>query len=412
MKGHPALNRLRLKGLQVAPSQVYGGVRLVPLVRERPRGDLRLWQRRYGDEDAAAVALDRPGQGLHYVSYVPHGLVMRYSDDGEPVAAWGTQLEDPVARAARRPPRGEGEVRDHGAFQVRALHRMVKREARDQLRLLPLHLAMEGFLELCFAGPEVRWPEYAESAMRFGLSPRIEWSVGGRALSGLSQALRLFEIHEGQCGVLLYVMDELASAFVVPHPDDYRALHRTLVEDFFGPEILMHCRLPYRVPVLTVPPQATAVRSLDDLAQALLRCKQEWRDFHALMSDWLLERPVDAVGVYRAGPFSLQRFMTELDLSGQNHLGEAIVREDGTLEYLKTYRLSTAQSERALLLQRLARHQFNLGACAAAMNLSKDRLILRVCAAGFGALFKPEVVRLAYQAVHGDHERRRPARSR
>lgn len=400
------LTRLALTGLRVAPAQVCGGVRLVPLLREQVRGDLRLWQRRYGD-DAAAVGLDhRPvGEGLSYLSYVPHGLVLRFSDDGEPVAAWGSQLHD-AARPAARPPsarerrRDEGDLLADGPFRVRGLHRMIKREGRDQLRLLPLHIAMEGFLELCFTGPELRWPEYAERALRFGLSPRIEHGASGRAIAGLDRALRLFEIHEGQCGVLLYVMDALAAAFVTPHPDDYRALHRTLLLDFFGTELLEFARLPYRVPEIALPPRADGAPTLSDLEAALARCKQEWRDLHKLLSDRLIEREVQAVGLYQAGPFLLQRFWTRIDLDSENHLGEAIVRDDGTLEYLKTYRLSFKQAERAHLLQALQAHHFHLEATARALGTSRERLILRVVKAGFGALFKPEVVRAAYAALH------------
>ncbi|MFF8376398.1 hypothetical protein ACF07V_09750 [Streptomyces sp. NPDC015661] len=37
-------------------------------------------------------------------------------------------------------------------------------------------------------------------------------------MPGLGEALRVFELHPGQCGLLLYVTDALAAAFVVPHP--------------------------------------------------------------------------------------------------------------------------------------------------------------------------------------------------
>ena len=358
------------------------------------------------------------GPQKSYLSYVPHGLVLRFSDEGEPVAAWGTQLHDPqsgskVPPPARRP--REGEQLLDGPFRVRGLHRMVKREAPDQLRLLPLHLAMEGFLELCFSGPDLTWPEYAPSALRFGLSPRVELSYSGRAIAGLDRALRLFEIHEGQSGVLLYVQDALAAAFVVPHPDDYRALHRTLLEDFFGPELIEFGRIDYRVPELAIPPRAEAALTLADLEAALQRCKDEWRAFHALLSDHLIEREIEAVGVYKAGPFQLQRLMTQIaraardgvavERTAENHLGEVIVREDGTLEYLKTYRLSWRQAERAMLLQTLQSHHFHLDSTAKALRMSRDRLILRVVTAGFGSLFKPEVIKSAHEAVHGKPRR-------
>jgi hypothetical protein len=80
--------------------------------------------------------------------------------------------------------------------------------------------------------------------------------------------LRVFEIHEGQCGVLVFVADHLASAFVVPHPEDYRLLHRTLIEDFYGELIFQSSHLhqdehPHRAgecrPLLPDPPAARAL---------------------------------------------------------------------------------------------------------------------------------------------------------
>lgn len=47
---------LSLKGLRLAPAQVWGGVRLLPLIRDEVPGDLRLALRRYG-EDATVVDL-------------------------------------------------------------------------------------------------------------------------------------------------------------------------------------------------------------------------------------------------------------------------------------------------------------------------------------------------------------------
>jgi len=41
----PPLQRLVLKGLEMAPSQVWGSVRLVPLLRHTILGDLRLSRR-------------------------------------------------------------------------------------------------------------------------------------------------------------------------------------------------------------------------------------------------------------------------------------------------------------------------------------------------------------------------------
>ncbi|MEH2056818.1 MAG: hypothetical protein V7K97_11825 [Nostoc sp.] len=44
----------------------------------------------------------------------------------------------------------------------------------------------------------------------------------------------------------------------------------------------------------------------------------------------------------------LQRFITDLNPNEENHIGEAIIRENGELEYLKTYRLSGMQTRRGV----------------------------------------------------------------
>lgn len=69
------------------------------------------------------------------------------------------------------------------------------------------------------------------------------------------------------------------------------------------------------------------------------------------------------------------------------------MRDDGTLEYLKTYRLSAAQTRRAYLLQMLAKQNWNLDATAGAMKVGLDALIQRLANAGFAYILRPEIVR-------------------
>lgn len=128
---------------------------------------------------------------------------------------------------------------------------MAKRRPGDRLRFLPLHLALEGYLALHFGGPSTAWEEWSRTALRDGLSPRAEDAYLGRSVRGLADALRIFEIHPGQCGVMVYVSDALAAAFVVPHPDDYRLLHASLVEDLYGE--LVHQYALYGAPVPRLP---------------------------------------------------------------------------------------------------------------------------------------------------------------
>ncbi|MFI5629491.1 ARPP-2 domain-containing protein [Streptomyces sp. NPDC051664] len=70
------MNRLELTGLTVRPAQVWGGIRLVPLVREAPVEDLRLHQEVY-----RGLGAD-PGPGrrrCRTTVALPHGLVADWS---------------------------------------------------------------------------------------------------------------------------------------------------------------------------------------------------------------------------------------------------------------------------------------------------------------------------------------------
>jgi hypothetical protein len=318
--------------------------------------------------------------GIKYVSYVPHGLVVAWTDDGSPAAAFGANM---ATRDGKR----------YGSC-VRVAHRMAKREDENRLRLLPLHIAMEGFLALHFGGPDVAWSEYSRQAISKGLDPRWESSVSGRWILGLQDALRVFEIHENQVGVLLFVADALASAFVVSHPDDYRELHRTLLEDFYG-ELMFEYGLYGAAGRMDATLESAQIESLDDLERALATMRRDWAEFHEYMAAGIFDRSLSSARVYRCGPFQLSRFATDLDVKGENHIGETILRSDGTVEYLKTYRLTGAQARRAFLLQNLAEHNWNLDATAAAMRQSKDEFIQRLEKAGFGYLIKDHVLRAA-----------------
>jgi hypothetical protein len=371
---------LHLQGLEPAPAQVLGNVRLVPLLRRDVRGDLRLARRRYGD-DLTMVSVDEGA----YFSFIPHGLVVSWTADGSPVAACGASLAAPG--------KAEDLRRLGGGLSV--LHRMAKRGDDRTLRLLPLHLAMEGFLARSFRGPDIAWSEYARKALRDGLDPRVETSWSGRALPGFEDALRVFEIHERQSGVLVFVADALASAFVVPCPDDYRALHRSLIDDFFGELLVRYGYLFPEAPPVAAPIDAAKVASLDDLRAAVEGMRRDHRAFTELLTGEAVGRPIEAELVYALGPFRLDRFLTSLRLHEENHLGERVLRDDGTVEYLKTFRLSDAQARRAWLLQQLAAHDWELSATAAAMGTDQVDLCRRLESAGFGYLLAPAVLAAA-----------------
>jgi hypothetical protein len=272
---------------------------------------------------------------------------------------------------------------------------MAKREGATSLRFLPLHVAMEGLLARHFGGPDFMWPEYTRQVHSRGLSPRFELTYSGRAIWGLDEALRTFEIHPTQCGVIVFVADALASVFVVPHPDDYRALHRSLLEDMFSELLVRYGLHAADVQAARVELDAARVHSFADVARELDAIEGQWTAYEHTLADGLFARPVAAQEVSRVGPFSLERFRTDMALEAENYLGERIVDSAGHLQYLKVLRLSEAQARRAFLLMKLHEHQWHLERTASGLGVSRKELIERLESAGFGYLLRPHVRGLA-----------------
>ncbi|MEV0588695.1 hypothetical protein [Nonomuraea sp. NPDC050310] len=363
---------IEFTGLVAKAPQTWGGVRLVPLVRPEPIVDLRLHPKVYGDELSVVALPDRSA----YVAYVPHAFVASWSEDGSPAAAYGTQL-------------GEAGPREHIPVQQR--RGMARRTEPNRLRFLPLHLALEGFLSLHFKGPSIAWAEWSQRALRHGLSPRGEEAYTGAQVRGLDDALRVFEIHPGQCGVAVYVSDALAAAFVVPHQEDYRALHPTLVRDLYGE--LIHDYAWYHPAVRDFPVtlDESRIASVADLRSEALRQAEEWAAFHAtVMAGGLHASHWDEI--YRMGRFTLRRFLPSFERDTESHLGETITTDDGRLAYLKTFRLSEPQRRRGYLLTRLAAHDWNLAATATALGCGVAELGVRLERAGFGHLLRQDVL--------------------
>jgi hypothetical protein len=368
------IEKIALKGLEIAPSQIWGAVRLVPLLRQQPRKDLRLYKREY-DADLSIVSLEKD---LRYISYVPHGLVFSWDENNQPEAILGGQLLT------------EGKKFACGATKVKLLHRMAKRETKNSLRILPLHLAMEGFLSMFFNGPTIAWRDYSRQALSQGLSPRVEWSISGRWIADLEDALRIFEIHEAQVGVLLFVGEVLSSAFIVPTPEDYRALHSSLLEDFYGETFYYH-GLYGKATDLETTIDRNTIFDLQDLEMALSKMRSEWSNLQGFMAGDLLDRSIIAQRIYTAGSFSLQRFITDLSLKQNNYIGEAIIDDLAHLQYLKIYGLSQPQTKRAYLLQQLATHNWNFEHTARASGDTLEQLVRRMEKLGFGYLINNQL---------------------
>lgn len=375
------MTRLELTGLIARPSQVWGGIRLVPLVREEPVAGLRLHREVYEGYGAGTVEVD---PRTHYTSYIPHGFVADWAGEGANSAAYGTQLAAPGGSAQDAPPRTLTLPRHRH-------HRLAKRQAGNRLRFLPLHLAMEGYLALHFGGPSTAWEEWSRQALRDGLSPREEDTYLGWSVRGLGDALRAFEIHPGQCGVMVYTADALAAAFVVPHPDDYRLLHPSLVQDLYGE--LVHQYAMYGAPVADFGARIAEeppLRTLAALRSAALRQEREWSEAHdTLFAGELLTTSYGFDRVYRMGSFTLSRFLPPfLRNRGGQHIGETITDHKGRVAYLKTFRLSEAQIRRGHLLQRLADADWELSRAARTLGTSQAELTRRIRAAGFESLLR------------------------
>ncbi|MEU8961244.1 hypothetical protein AB0C89_05990 [Streptomyces sp. NPDC048491] len=361
------MTALDLTGLEAGPAQVWGGIRLVPLLRAEPVAGLRLTREAYGHPEGAEVRL---AGRARYTSYIPHGFVADWSGEG-PGAAYGTTLGDGVPD--RMP-----------------LHRMAKRRPGDRLRFLPLHLALEGYLALHFGGPSVAWEEWSRTALRDGLSPRVESAYLGADVPQLADALRVFEILPGQCGVLVYAADALGAAFAVPHPDDYRALHATLLQDLFGELIHQYALYGRPVTEFTARLDDRHIRSLGDLRAAARGQERAWREAHdTVLAAELHATPYTFSRVHRMGGFALWRFLPPFQRGGAGrHIGETITDHQGRVAYLKTFRLSENQVRRGHLLRNLAAHDWHLGRCAEALGATPEELTRRIRRAGLSGLLR------------------------
>jgi hypothetical protein len=369
-----------LQGLEIAPSQVWGTIRIVPLIRRKVREDLRLIQRSY-NEDMSIVSLERD---MKYFSYIPHGLVMSWTDDGSAVVNLGGDIRKADGKQLNT-------QLNNSSKGIRQLHRMVKKESKNQLRFLPLHLAMEGFLSLFFNGPDIPWQEYSSFTISNGLGSRYEYSFTGNSINGLEDAFRVFEIHEGQVGILLYVAESLASAFVVPTPQDFRALYSSLLEDFYGELIDQYALMHETTYPMELHIDESKINNLADLRNGIFKMRKDWASFQNVMADGLLDKELNSKTVYTAGQFRLQRFITPVGLKDENHIGELILRDNGELEYLHTYRLSGPQARRVYYLSKLNENNWDLNKTAKKLSYTEEEFVYLMEKVGFGYLFRQQL---------------------
>lgn len=354
--------QLSLKGLEMAPSQIWQAIRLVPILDPEPESNLRLSLEKYR---APYHQVNLPGQKLAYYSYIPYGLIVNWTESGAAVVPRETQLAQNKLKAKT------------AAFHIH--DKLVKQQGKNQMRFLPLHLAMESFLAHHFNAPDILWKAYSEKALRLGLSPRWEWVLPADALIGLKEALRTFEIYEQQVGMLAYIGDSLITALVVSHPEDYRQLHDSILMDFVPFFLHTFCGYNYGVQEHRVHLDEAQIHHFSDLRRALHQAEQEILDFQAqVMAQGLLKRKVEVQPYYEVGPFTLSRFITDLQSQGENHIGEIMTDDSGKVRYLKTYRLSPEQIDRARILSDLSAHDWHPRKTAEGLNMSYPAFLKRL----------------------------------
>lgn len=352
-------------GCRLGPAQTWGSVRMAPITRDRLAGDLRLAGRPH---ELSSVRSSLPG--ATFTKYMPSGMVVRWSRDGSVVAT------------------GETHLAGQGTYSAGQLW---KRKAPDELFFLPNALAIEGFMIRHFRGPDIAWLDYQCEVRRGSLGYRIERGVPGWFLKGLDEALSLFERSPDQVGTALFLDEELIGCFICPHPEDYAKLHESLLLDSF-PDYLIHYGYLRYAKGGKLHLRHESIDDLAGLRSEFARAKAEVEREEAVRLSALAGRQVESEVVYRTETFHLERFVTELEKGGDNFAGEAIRRTDGTLEYLKLFRLNRGQTRRLYLLSTLARASWNFEAAARVLGFhSKDEVASALIEAELGYLLNPSL---------------------
>ncbi len=375
------LSKLDLSGLDLAPPQLWKNVRLYPVLSEQPNPDLRFALNNYEDQIGVAV-----NNSSAYISYIPHGLVISW-EGGAPQTTYGGTLQ----RSSKRMPNSA----------VTMHHRLAKKRS-NQLRVLPLHFALEGFLNLQLGVPEIGWAQYSKEFKRFGVVTAAASTLPGSAVPGMSEAVNLFEIHENQVGTLVFISDTFAGAFIYSNPEDYRSIHHSLVENFYS-DLFYYYGCYGFSGNMEIPLNRAGISNLADLESAVDDVYQEWEDTATILTSGLFAKDLEGQKVNNVGQYQLSRFVTSLNPDDENHLGEVITNQDNEIEYLSTYRLSKRQTRRAYFLKQLADHQWNLAEAAAAMGQTENQLMLSIEEQGFGYILNPEVLKAAHK-----HRRSKP----
>lgn len=362
MSNKISVDNLNFSNFKLMPSQIYGSIRLIPLVKENYDKQLKFNYEKYD-----ALNIIKVDKNLQYTSYTPHAFHVSYDDDKQ---INNQKDKSPIVFSDK----------------------MIKKSGKSTVRFFPLHNAMESFLSLYFCGPDIIWEEYSGSAKKDCLSPRYERSISGKYIQGLEQALKIFEIYENQVGILLLVADKLTSVFILPNPQDYKVLHKTLVEDFFGDLIYYYGYLHTDIRQFEQKIDESKVNSLNDLKKELGFMKTQLADFYSLMAESIFNQSIETRDNYTLGKYNMNRFITDINQGSEHHIGEMIKDESGEIQYMKTYLLSDLQIKRAKVLKALSVHYWHLEKTADYFKMSLAKFILDIEKIGFGYIIKKPIL--------------------
>jgi hypothetical protein len=359
-----------LEGVEIAPPQVFGHIRLVPLIRTQFRTDLRI----------ATYPRTHQGDYKSPTGYLPHSMVLAWGEKGVAETCWGTQLIqlDPESVGAydeiRRSelPYFKGNVADMG-----------------HLNMIGWNLALEGLLALYQRSPDWLWPEYARDVQRLGSWARLDLGYHGSEIHGLMESLRMVERCTNQCGMILFVANTLTSLCLTSHPDDYQQIHHGLVMESYGELIRHYSRYPSweddEAPIIC----PEKVHSLEDLEREVELLRSYWSDLSLWMGQELFHKKLRTDRVAHLGKFRLLRFATEWEINGGNFVGEMIHDSTKNIQFLKAYRLSRVQTERAIVMEKLIKCHWDLNQTARVLELkNKEALCKRMTKLGLGYLLR------------------------
>lgn len=366
-----------LNNFEFGSSQVWGNIRILPVLSNNYSNNLRLQMRKY-NENIQIVNVDK---NLSYFSYIPHAFIIKYDKEGSSYSTKGTKVTSK-----------DGKVYGNKDFSIRYNEKMFKKESKQTFRFLPFHTAMEGYLEISFNQPRTHWEEYRGKALAFGLAFRYEYNYSGRLLPDLEDALRLFEIYENQVGSILYINDFPASVFIVSHPEDYRILHNTLILDQYSELIYYYGVMANQVSPFNFKINENNVNSIDTLKREFYKSLNQITEFEKSVANHLISYETDFKKLNDFGEYSFGRFISSLEENKSAFIGESIIDKNNNIQYMKTFHLSVEQTRKARLLKNLEKNDWNITNTAKEMKISYEELIKLMERLGFAYLLKPEII--------------------